>query len=64
MRVHLAWGTEGGPARLEMRWAAGRGQTRKGPMRKVGEVDLDAEGNKGLKSGGWCMRKVTGCGRG
>ena len=61
--AHLAWGTECSPARLEMRRAAGRGQTRKGPVRKVREADLDAEDNKGLKRGSLRMRKVTGWAR-
>lgn len=60
VRVCLAWGTECGPALLEVRWAAGRGQTMKGLVREVRETYLDAEGNKGLKQGSLWTRTVPG----
>lgn len=47
-----------------MRWAVGRGQIRKPPVRKGREADLDAESNEGLlKQGRSCVRKVIGQGR-
>lgn len=52
------------PACREMRWVVGGGQTRKHPVRKGREADLDTESNEGLlKQGSSCVGKVTGQGR-
>lgn len=48
-----AWSSSAG-----VRWVAGRGQTRKGSVRKVREADLDAGSKKGSKQGSLCRSKV------
>lgn len=46
-----------------MRWAVGRGQTRKGPVRVGRRLTLPLRVTTGLEQGGFCVRKVTGWGR-